>query len=139
MPNQKLVEWDSKYKFGIPTIDAQHAKIVTMINDLFVALQTSAQTAEKATLRIIEELLLHITSHFKYEEDLFAKFKWEKAEEHAKIHKKMSADIEELMKKYKTSPEMGKKLIFFLVDWLKVHIQQEDKQYAEFMKSKNIQ
>jgi len=135
MQAKKLINWDSSLKFDIPTIDSQHEKIVIMINSLFTALQNPEEQLKKVTAKkVLKELFAYVIIHFRYEEELLEKVKWDKAAEHIAMHKELSIEVDKLVKANDTSHEATKSLVLFLVKWVKTHIDKEDRQYVELLK-----
>jgi len=132
-----LLEWDDSFSVGILSIDKQHQKLITMINDLAEAMKQGK--GKEITKKIIDDLTNYTSEHFTTEENLFYQYNYDETIEHLKEHK----DFIERVKTFRTDFEAGKiglsiKLMHFLSDWLKKHILETDKKYSDFLVSKGV-
>ena len=66
-----LIPWTEELSVGIPAIDEQHQKLITLINELHRAIE-SGKGHEKLE-RIVDELLVYTREHFGYEEGIFTR------------------------------------------------------------------
>ena len=130
-----FILWDHSYSVGNVTIDTQHQKFISIINELYESFVD--QTASQKLERIIADLIDYSKYHFQTEEDLFEKYNYPDKEEHIAKHKEFTLKIEE----FKRDFESGKtnltfQLMNYLRNWLLVHLKYEDQQYAGFLKAK---
>ena len=65
-----LMEWTDKLSVGVPSIDAQHKKLVSMANTLYDAMK--AGHGKEILDETLAGLINYTVTHFKYEEKLFA-------------------------------------------------------------------
>jgi hemerythrin-like metal-binding protein len=129
--------WTSAYVTGIAAIDAQHHKMVDRINFLFTAIDKG--TGADVLDGILEELLDYTEKHFSMEEALFDKFGYPETAAHKQEHTELRAQVLQLKKDLEGGrDQMTVRVGFFLMEWLKKHILQSDKQYVPFLTSKGV-
>lgn len=124
-----LIEWNESLSVGVKEVDVQHQKLIALINELNDGMK---QGKGKDVLGgIISRLSQYTVTHFSYEERQFEKFGYTDAEAHVAEHKKFVAEIGTFEKDFKEG-RLGVTLrvMSFLSDWLKNHIQKTDKKYA---------
>ena len=51
-----LMEWNEKLSVGVPSIDAQHKKLVAMLNELYDAMQ--AKHSQEALGKVLDGLIV---------------------------------------------------------------------------------
>ena len=121
-----IINWSEEYSVGINEIDTQHKRLVELINKLHDAM--SQGKSREIASEILSDLTNYTQTHFKFEEEKFAKYNYEHRLIHELEHKKFVDKITE----FKTDFENGKALISielmnFLKDWLINHIKVSDK------------
>jgi len=121
--------WNEKYSVGIRELDAQHKQLITLLNELYEAMQNGA--AESKLAKIINELVNYTRTHFATEEKYMEKYNYiglsSQKSEHSRFIEKINA--------FKQDYDAGKvalslSLASFLKDWLSSHILGSDKQYG---------
>ncbi len=127
-----LIKWSSTYELGHSEIDAQHQKLVDIINDFYNAFAT-AQAHNKIG-DIIGELVNYTIFHFTAEEEIFSNSNYPDTDEHKKKHKEF---VDEL-KRYHQEVKDGNMtttydLMTFLRDWLIKHIMGTDRTYLAYI------
>jgi hemerythrin len=130
-----LVLWHEKYNVGITLIDNQHKKLVKIMNKLVFSINEGFKGED--ILIIFNEFYDHANYHFKSEEQYFYRLN----EIEANLHKLQHKHFIEQLNDTKNSiieNNLSNELLYFLVDWLLVHIQYEDKKLINVYKSKTI-
>lgn len=128
--------WKKEYELGIPSIDQQHMTLVNLIDGLMMSSKTGSDLNSE---EIIKTLKTYIQIHFKYEEELFEYYGWEKdkAEEHKNEHQAFINNVESFFIKFtEGKADINEEVDEFLKVWLYKHILIEDKKYVEFFKEK---
>ncbi|MBU2646204.1 bacteriohemerythrin [bacterium] len=126
------ISWDDSYSVHVESIDAQHKKIMSLLNDLHRISITDAgdQQLEAALTSLLE----YTRAHFHYEESFLEKFHFPFVKSHQEKHAGFFTAIERIKKELLNGRgKNNKKLINYMVTWLKYHIVSEDKQYVCFM------
>ena len=129
--------WQDSYNLGIKEIDEQHKKWFEIMNRLFTAFQNKTHNEEMA--EILQELIDYTKYHFQTEEKTFVEKKYEKLEEHRKLHQDFVKQLNELNAEYKSGKTaITYKLMNFMRKWLVDHIQDEDRKYISLYKKGQI-
>ena len=129
------LNWTPDLSVGIDRIDQQHKKIVTLLNELYEAMQ--AGQGREALGKVLNDLLLYTKTHFATEEQAMAAHGYPDYEEHKRRHEKMALKVKALHEQFRdgalTSPIQ---ITNFLKDWLAKHIRETDKKYGPFLSAK---
>jgi hemerythrin-like metal-binding protein len=128
-----FILWSDAYSVGIPDIDTQHMRIVTILNELFEAKQKNGLQS----LELKRKLLLvkiYTETHFQYEETLMRYAHFPEYEEHCKYHLEMKNKTKKIIKEvYVNNSGHPEDLFQFLKMWWVSHIQGKDKHYTPYM------
>ena len=132
-----FIKWDGSYSVGVAEIDAQHQKLVAMLNDLHDAMRQGK--GKDALGKILSGMADYTVTHFATEEKYFEKFGYPDAKTHNQEH----ADFVKRVSEFKSEFEKGDisltiPVMTFLKDWLMNHIKGSDKQYGPFLNAKGI-
>lgn len=133
----ELIKWTDLYSVKNSVIDAQHKKLVELINELF-RLISKKENREKME-NIINSLIEYTQYHFITEEELFNKYGYPEIEKHKEEHQ----DFVNQVLQFKTDYSEGKVQIkfdvfSFLKDWLLKHIIGSDKKYMQYFKKAKV-
>ena len=122
----------------VGVLDDDHRKLVSLINDLFRALQN--EQGKKAAADVIDKLVIHTIEHFALEEGFFDKTGYPDSALHKKEHAEMTQHILAYQKEYKSgNPEaQGVEKANFLWTWLVDHDLTFDKKYGPYLNSKGV-
>ena len=120
--------WEPDLDTGINVIDAQHRRIVEMINRL-----DAAQGAQRHDVvnEVVEELIDYTLFHFAFEETMIEEAGYPLTPEHRRIHDIFTAHVRELRERFRAGEDIGEELKQVLANWLFRHIRSEDKAYSE--------
>jgi hemerythrin len=131
------ITWNEKLSVHVSEMDKQHQKLIQLINELNEAM---AQGKGKETVnRTVSGLLNYTKLHFGEEEKLFDRFSYPEKENQKKMHQKFIEKAMEFKKQSETGHlALSIPVMNFLSDWLKNHIQIEDKKYGPFFNQKGI-
>ena len=125
----KLVTWNERYSVGIPSIDAQHRRLIDLTNELYSAFL--AGEANQVLERILEGVDDYTTSHFTAEEQLMRKHRFPRYAHHKAEHDKLLAHVKYLREASRTGKAMlTQEVLAFLQHWLLSHIIGIDKKYS---------
>ncbi len=133
-----LMEWSDKFSVGVGEIDAQHKKLIVMVNDLHAAMGAGKGTEIIGT--ILDDLIAYTGTHFAYEEQLFSKTNYPDEVAHKAEHAALVRDVVDIQSKYKSGAVMmlSMQVMDFLKNWLINHIQGTDKKYGPHLNSAGI-
>lgn len=127
-----ILTWNEQFNLGIASIDAQHRRLVDVLNQLdeAVAIGDEVQTI----LDLIAALADYTQYHFVHEEELMQQAGYD-SEQYAK-HKQQHQQFIELVaaeqqKAIKDPETVSNELLEYLVEWLSEHILVSDKQMVQ--------
>ncbi|MBE7376176.1 bacteriohemerythrin [Pseudomonas lopnurensis] len=126
-----LLVWQSDLNTGIDVIDAQHRRIVEMINHLHSA-QMSQHSAELG--EVLEELVDYTLSHFAFEEELMEEAGYPFTGAHKRVHQIFTRRVDEYRLRFRAGEDVADELKSLLSRWLFNHIRNDDKAYVETVK-----
>lgn len=139
------IEWTEALKTSHAGLDNQHKELLTMVNELGEAIQQGQGAA--AIKRIFACALAYADWHFRYEEELAAKYQCPIAERNLREHEafhRLIAKFEQEYKAARTAELSGQgssdavealavKFHKQLTDWTFNHIAVVDKQIGEYV------
>lgn len=132
---RRFVSWDDKLSVGIAAIDADHKKLLGLINNLQTAVYYP--TGESFERQALDELVSYTKYHFEREEDLMRKYGYPDFEPHKRQHEEMVAKVGEFLAAYEQDRESTvEEMCQFLKSWLIGHIAGTDKAYSGFLREK---
>jgi hemerythrin-like metal-binding protein len=135
--SRPLLRWSDSLSVGIDSIDSQHKKLVDLINELYV--QMNSGSAKEAVGRTLSKLIDYTGSHFKNEEKLFARHDYPEQADHKEVHSKLVDQVLYFQDQFeKGEKDVSLELMEFLKDWLLNHIKKTDRQYSSFLLSKGV-
>jgi len=79
-----LIVWNESLSVGIPEIDEDHQRFISLINDLNQAIVSRQTKAEIG--RLLKLLVVDARSHFDFEERLFEEYRYPDARRHSESH-----------------------------------------------------
>lgn len=121
-------------RLDIPIIDLQHLWLVALIQELARETRVDESTHDADRVKkLLIELVDFATEHFSLEEDLTAKFGYPQHTAHKQQHQHfiefLDTRVQELKMGHRSTIHS---LVNFLMDWLTMHIQKEDRQYRDY-------
>ena len=135
--NMVFVTWDESYSVYVESIDAQHKKMMSMINDLHYAIMDGEPAPQ--IVEVLKRLESYTEEHFRYEEEIFDRHNYPQADEHKKQHNDLVQQVKAFRNRINNHHEkVGEELLNFLLFWLGNHIKKVDRQYTAFMLEKGI-
>ena len=123
--------WNKSFEIGIPAIDAQHRKLVDLINDLAAGITDGAQAPD--VLALFCHLRDYAAVHFRDEELLMNASALSNAEKH--LHRQEHLAFVNKAQEIASNPgllqaEAAEQVLEFLTIWLISHILGSDKKVA---------
>ncbi|MEJ5299442.1 MAG: bacteriohemerythrin [Thermodesulforhabdaceae bacterium] len=132
-----IVRWDDSFSVGIAEIDAQHKRLVEMINELYDAMRQ--RKGKDVLSEILDGMMSYAAVHFATEEKYFVQYFYPETESHRKEHRDFKKKADEFKKRFESN-EIGVagEVVDFLATWLKSHIKGSDKKYGPFLNEKGL-
>jgi hemerythrin len=137
MTSKRFVEWKDELSVGIETIDDDHKKLLTLINNLQTAVYYP--TGEAFERQALKELVDYTKYHFDREEKLMLDNGYPDYEPHKRQHEAMIAKVHGFCERYEKDREGPiDELTGFLKDWLLQHIAGTDQKYSAHLHSRGV-
>ena len=132
-----LMAWKDDFSVKIKTIDAQHKKLVALLNQIHEA--TSAGRGKDVVEKILADLVTYANVHFSAEEDLLKKHAYPGLPQQKAEHQKLVKTVKDFQQDFDSGRVgMSIEIMQFLKDWLTGHILGLDKQYSAFLSAKGV-
>ncbi len=131
----KEFEWIERYVLDIPEIDEQHIELVKRINAFVNAFnEGKGDTEIKAIVTFLEE---YVVSHFNDEETLMERYRYLNIDEHHAFHDTYMRKVNQFIRDLDDNgiiAVQAENIHLLLIDWLSIHIDVEDRKFAEYIK-----
>lgn len=125
-----IIEWDDKtLSVGIELIDSQHKILVSYINELSELIDS--EPSEEAVNQLFKKLVDYTQYHFDSEEEYFESLNDNDLILHKLQHRHFIEQLNQLQQQCKDGIAVSSDLLDFLLDWLIIHIQCEDKKFIQ--------
>ncbi|MBF0141086.1 MAG: bacteriohemerythrin [Magnetococcales bacterium] len=130
-------QWNEKLTIGLQDIDADHRKLVDIINQLHQCMKNGVE--KDVASKILKQLAEYTVSHFKREEDYFDRYGYPDSVVHKEEHGKLVASVLGLMHAFESGSFSALiDLLGFAKSWLVGHIMDSDMDYGPYLKEKGV-
>jgi hemerythrin len=126
---RKYIEWREFYSVGEESLDAQHKQVLSIINELYDAMESGKEHAERQ--RLLERLVKYTMTHFQHEEQLMQASGYPDFVNHKHEHDQMRSRT--LGLRESLDLVTAHDLLRFLKEWWTRHIQSEDQCYVPYV------
>ncbi len=126
-PHTAKYQWDESLATGEPQVDAQHQRLIGMVNDLLEAIAHGQGRGQIGP--VLEGLSKYVAEHFEWEEECMEKYKCPVAIKNKNAHAKFIETFNTIYEEYhRVGPtsELALKIKNNLGDWLVNHIRGVD-------------
>lgn len=135
-----MFAWDDSYSVGDTDLDAQHLKIVGILNELYALLQeTTLAPRGEPVQRLFQNLTQHIVSHFAFEEEMLVRVGYPDVliAQHRKEHDSFIDHIRRFHQALESGDRraLEEMLPYLYGPWLINHICGTDHQYIPYLKA----
>ena len=128
-----IFPWNSNFETGLPVVDAQHRRLVELLNQMASHLwhYTYAITLEQAFTALADYALYHFQTEEAIWQEWLGDESWVSA--HAQSHADFIDEVAHLKNQQGShSPqEIAEKIVSFLTGWLALHILEADRRLAK--------
>ena len=119
------IEWTEELELGHAEIDAQHRRIVEILNSLHAA--ASKHLAGSAENALLDELVRLVDEHFRTEEAMMRATGYAGYETHREAHQILLQSVVELRDSlFLEHANVNLKTLYFLKHWLYEHMRHTD-------------
>ena len=130
-----FMQWNARYSVNVAAMDAQHQRLVAMLNQLHEAMAAGQGAAELAS--VLGGLADYTHTHFGAEELLMQRAGVPDLVQHKALHQALIQEVvsirDGLARKQDATAVDVLKTLQFLKTWLNTHILEVDRAYGEFM------
>jgi len=109
-----LIEWQERFRIGVPSVDYEHQELIGLLNELYAGLGSGAD--QEDTVAFLGEVYARISAHFALEERVMRECGYDELAQHKGEHEKLLDDIREIMDSYEdgifegSMEELGRRL-----------------------------
>ena len=130
---EHCVEWKPFYSVGDASLDAEHQRLLGLIDDLCTAVM--AGHGQDRVREILDRLSDYTMTHFDHEERVMLSCGYPNIEAHMTMHDEMRRRT----RGFRAEPDLvvERDLLQFLKEWWVRHIQNQDKGYAPYLHALN--
>ncbi|MBI4914136.1 MAG: hemerythrin family protein [Acidobacteria bacterium] len=129
------LQWRPRYELGIPLIDEQHKRIFFLLSELMECVAGKRDRAQVS--QVLANVMRQTREHFHTEETLMVQMGFPALEGHQEQHKKLMHGLHGLEVRFQEGDaSMAMLVTTFLGGWLRHHINEGDRAYAEFLKAR---
>lgn len=131
-----FLAWKDEYLTNISELDAQHQKLVALINEFYADLLKYQDNNQKkeVVVQTLNELVDYSCYHFEAEENLMQKYEYPEYAQHKDEHERFKTQVDGFMKEQTETTRVAPfPIVVFLRDWLTSHIMKTDKQYGPYL------
>lgn len=133
------MDWNESHSVGIDSIDNQHKELVRITNKLFDAI--IADKGRSIVFDVLDELVKYVDYHFNYEEELLIKHGY--PEDHFKMHidehQALTNQVNSFINEVKDADMLDLEVFDFLRIWTTDHLDDTDRKYSDFLRSKGVE
>lgn len=131
---KQIIRWNSSFNVGIQVIDEQHQQMISIINALFLDLET--KIGEIDVKEFFKEAADYSEYHFQTEETFFMHYDYSERDEHLAIHHSYKRALQDMLTKEGGSHEKAEQLLDFLEKWWVNHINGIDQTLGSLVSQK---
>ncbi len=131
------MHWSEDYVLNIPSIDNEHKLLVSLINDMALALLYKGELQKRAVHESLERLSRYIRAHFESEEKFLMFNNYPDFDAHKEQHELLLEELEVFERRFKAGEQpFNSRMLLFLKDWLVRHIILHDCKFAYYYSDK---
>lgn len=133
-PTAPLLEWNDSLAVNVREIDDEHRTLFKYVRDFQQAVQSGTGGAQLN--RIFTLLLQYTETHFSHEEELMRASDYPFLDAHHAQHGKLTRQVMQLRRDREFI--LPENLSEFLSSWLVLHIESEDRTFAEYLRARAV-
>ena len=125
------ITWSGEFSVGVADLDAQHQKIIELINTLED--HSGEQGDSDAVAYVLNEMHSYIIEHFSTEEGMLKRKKYPGLMEQKASHDAFIKEFSHICLEVSRDRESGvRRLMEYLSDWWTRHILEDDMKYKRY-------
>jgi len=131
--------FDARYQLEVPQIDREHQKLFELADKIYDSLAVDVIVPMQEIRQALGELVESTRVHFANEEALMATTGYPGLQEHKVLHAQLITNITELGTNELAERFTPVDLYQFLCSWLGDHIEEHDRQFADFFAQSELE
>lgn len=132
-----LMTWNNKFSVGVETLDNQHRALVNALNQLHAAAMRGK--ASEVAGPLIRQIGSIAHEHFAAEARLMESIRFPGLAAHRAKHAELSVKFRELVARHeKGDTTVYTQMLYFMRDWQTRHMQTDDQQYVDWMRTQVV-
>lgn len=125
-------EWKDSFCTHVGTMDLQHRKFVSLLNEMHEAVELKWDKTVMSSL--LDDFARYAVIHFSDEEKLMESVGFPHLADHRREHEFFVLQVRELKARHQNGDALlGNSALQFLRDWFLNHILNEDRKYGVFL------
>ena len=130
-----LLEWRDEHSVGVWTLDAQHKQLIGFINELQLAIVSGR--AKQVVEEMLQKLTVYAKTHIETEERMLRTHGYPDFVQHKAQHDAYTVKMQKFQQQHAAGQTISIELLKFLKEWWSHHILKIDRQYTDFLTSRN--
>ena len=121
-----LIEWQDRFRIGIPSVDYEHQEMIALLNELHARLESEPDRG--VVMDFLGEVYARISAHFALEERVMKRQAYDQYPEHKAEHEELLDQIRDIMDDYDADAYFDYEgaLAQHLHDWFTKHFSSHD-------------
>jgi hemerythrin-like metal-binding protein len=120
-----LIEWEDKFRVGVPAVDHEHRELIDLINTLHGRL--AGEGTDTAVTDFLGEIYTRIAAHFALEEKIMRARRYDQYGDHKADHERLLDEIRDIMDDYEDRRSYSEDVLGArLRDWFGTHFGTHD-------------
>ncbi len=129
------IQWKSEYSVGVDDIDAQHQRLISIINRL-AQTRDEAMTSDEL-FAILSDLVDYSDYHFRTEDNYMMENEYPLFLSHRKEHLAYMKKMGSMVQSHKNKkPGLFEEMLSYLSQWWQTHITESDLRYARYIQAR---
>lgn len=132
-----FIQWSPSFSVGSPILDADHRKLIDILNEIYEVWTGDSCTVELG--RLFDQLLDYTDNHFSREENKLADRDYPGLERHQAEHERLRELVHAFRSRHLAGQQadtLTEEMTKFLKSWLLNHILEEDMKYRHLFTGK---
>lgn len=131
-----MIKWEPRYTVGDTTLDSQHQRLLSLINEIMDQLKTPERADQEFIKKTLKELFDYTQYHFKDEERRFSNTAYPFINEHIRAHRDFTKKVQDLLAEQNNgyAPLRAIQIAQVALNWIHQHVIKFDQGYAQYIK-----
>lgn len=133
-----LMTWTNKFSVGVETLDHQHRALMNALNELHAAAMRGK--ASEVADSLIRQIVSISHEHFAAEARHMESIRFPGLAAHRAKHRELAAQFREFAGRHENGDTaVYTEMLYFMRDWQIRHMQTDDQEYVDWMRTHDVQ